>query len=233
MDKKKKSHKKEFDITSAFLANINHEIRTPLNAIVGFSDLLVDAENEGERKEYVQIIRENNDILLRLLSDIIDISQIDAGELYFEKDDVEISSVCKDIACVMSFRLPAGVELSVENDLPECHIVTDRKRLHQVITNLVANAIKFTLRGNIVIGYILKNKHIEFYVTDTGIGVEKEQQERIFERFVKLDAFSQGAGLGLSVCQVIVKQFGGDIGVESEPGKGSRFWFTHPYTTCL
>lgn len=133
----------------------------------------------------------------------------------------------------MSFRLPAGVELSVENDLPECHIVTDRKRLHQVITNLVANAIKFTLRGNIVIGYILKNKHIEFYVTDTGIGVEKEQQERIFERFVKLDAFSQGAGLGLSVCQVVVKQFGGDIGVESEPGKGSRFWFTHPYTTCL
>lgn len=111
--------------------------------------------------------------------------------------------------------------------------MTDRKRLHQVITNLVANAIKFTLRGNIVIGYILKNKHIEFYVTDTGIGVEKEQQERIFERFVKLDAFSQGAGLGLSVCQVVVKQFGGDIGVESEPGKGSRFWFTHPYTTCL
>ncbi len=103
MDKKKKSHKKEFDITRAFLANINHEIRTPLNAIVGFSDLLVDAENEGERKEYVQIIRENNDILLRLLSDIIDISQIDAGELDFEKDDVEISSVCKDIACVMSF----------------------------------------------------------------------------------------------------------------------------------
>ena len=233
MDKKKKSHKKEFDITSAFLANINHEIRTPLNAIVGFSDLLVDAENEDERKEYVQIIRENNDILLRLLSDIIGISQIDAGELDFEKDDVEISSVCKDIACVMSFRLPDGVELSVENDLPECHIVTDRKRLHQVITNLVANAIKFTLRGNIVIGYILKNKHIEFYVIDTGIGVAPEKAGKVFDRFVKLNTFSKGTGLGLSICRSIVDHLKGSIGVESELGVGSRFWFTHPYTTCL
>ena len=107
MDKKKKSHKKEFDITSAFLANINHEIRTPLNAIVGFSDLLVDAENEGERKEYVQIIRENNDILLRLLSDIIDISQIDAGELDFEKDDVEILLYVRilHVLCLSDCRL--------------------------------------------------------------------------------------------------------------------------------
>lgn len=116
-----------------------------------------------------------------------------------------------------------------DSNLPHYHIISDRNRLHQVISNFVNNAIKFTSEGSICVGYELKGNELEFYVKDTGVGIDKQHQNAVFERFVKLDSFVHGTGLGLSICQSIVEQLGGRIGVDSELGKGSRFWFTHPY----
>ena len=193
-------------LKSAFLANMSHEIRTPLNAIVGFSDLLVETEELSERQEYIKIVRENNDLLLQLISDILDLSKIEAGTFEFTSGDVDV----------------------LDNHLPVCHVISDRNRIHQVISNFVNNAMKFTSEGSIHVGYKLKDGELEFYVEDTGIGIEKEQLPHIFERFVKLNSFVHGTGLGLSICQSIVEQLGGRIGVDSEKGKGSRFWFTIP-----
>ena len=216
-------------LKSAFLANMSHEIRTPLNAIVGFSDLLVDAEDLDERKEYVKIVRENNDLLLQLITDILDLSKIEAGTFEFTNGDVDVNMMCEDIVLSMQMKVKEGVKLIFDSNLPHYHITSDRNRLHQVISNFVNNAIKFTSKGSICVGYELKGDELEFYVQDTGVGIDKEHLRAVFERFVKLDSFVHGTGLGLSICQSIVEQLGGRIGVDSELGKGSRFWFTHPY----
>jgi len=215
-------------LKSAFLANMSHEIRTPLNAIVGFSDLLVETEELSERQEYIKIVRENNDLLLQLISDILDLSKIEAGTFEFTSGDVDVNLLCEDIVRSMGMKAKGEVELVLDNHLPVCPVISDRNRIHQVISNFVNNAMKFTSEGSIHVGYKLKDGELEFYVEDTGIGIEKEQLPHIFERFVKLNSFVHGTGLGLSICQSIVEQLGGRIGVDSEKGKGSRFWFTIP-----
>ena len=215
-------------LKSAFLANMSHEIRTPLNAIVGFSDLLVETEELSERQEYIKIVRENNDLLLQLISDILDLSKIEAGTFEFTSGDVDVNLLCEDIVRSMGMKAKEEVELVLDNHLPVCHVISDRNRIHQVISNFVNNAMKFTSEGSIHVGYKLKDGELEFYVEDTGIGIEKEQLPHIFERFVKLNSFVHGTGLGLSICQSIVEQLGGRIDVDSEKGKGSRFWFTIP-----
>ena len=215
-------------LKSAFLANMSHEIRTPLNAIVGFSDLLVETEELSERQEYIKIVRENNDLLLQLISDILDLSKIEAGTFEFTNGDVDVNLLCEDIVRSMGVKAKEEGELVFDDHLPVCHVISDRNRIHQVISNFVNNAMKFTSEGSIHVGYKLKDGELEFYVEDTGIGIEKEQLPHIFERFVKLNSFVHGTGLGLSICQSIVEQLGGRIGVDSEKGKGSRFWFTIP-----
>ena len=215
-------------LKSAFLANMSHEIRTPLNAIIGFSDLLVEAEDIEERKEYVKIVRNNNELLLQLITDILDLSKIEAGTFDFTYGDVNVNLLCENIVRSMEMKVSEGVALVFDSNLPQYHLISDRNRLHQVISNFVNNAIKFTSQGSIRVGYQMKGEELEFYVQDTGIGIDKEQQLHIFERFVKLNSFVPGTGLGLAICQSIIEQLGGRIGVDSEPGKGSRFWFRLP-----
>lgn len=216
-------------LKSAFLANMSHEIRTPLNAIVGFSDLLVETEDLEERREYIKIVQENNDLLLQLISDILDLSKIEAGTFEFTQSDVDANTLCEEVVRSLQIKVPEGVELSSDSHQQACcHLISDRNRLHQVLSNFVNNAIKFTSEGSIRVGYELKGDFIEFYVADSGIGIEKENRTTIFDRFVKLNTFVHGTGLGLSICKSIVEQLGGTIGVDSEVGKGSRFWFAHP-----
>lgn len=217
-------------LKSAFLANMSHEIRTPLNAIIGFSGLLSSAEEDEERKEYIRIIENNNDLLLNLIGDILDLSKIEAGTFEFIEAPVNINDLISETTHTQQLRANIkGTKIQFRDHLPECCILTDRNRLNQILINLTSNAIKFTDKGEITIGYTLQGNLLHFYVTDTGCGIPKEKQKDIFERFVKLNSFAQGTGLGLSICKTIVNKMGGEIGIESEPGKGSTFWFTIPY----
>ena len=216
-------------LKSAFLANMSHEIRTPLNSIVGFSSLLVQEEDVEERKQYMTIVEENNELLLQLISDILDLSKIEAGTFDFVERELDVNLLCEDIVCAMRIKAKPGVEIIFDRHLPECSIVSDRNRLNQVIANFINNAIKFTAAGSICLGYDqIDESHLRFYVTDTGIGIEPEKQAEIFDRFVKLNSFVHGTGLGLSISRSIIEQLGGTIGVDSEPGKGSCFWFILP-----
>lgn len=215
-------------LKSAFLANMSHEIRTPLNAIVGFSTLLMSAEDDEERNEYINIISSNNELLLQLINDILDVAKIEAGTLEFIESEVDINQLFTDIE--QSTRLKAGdqIEVSFIDKQPRCVILTDKNRLSQVVTNFLNNAIKFTHEGSIRFGYRRQEHTLYFFVTDTGCGIAAEQKEKVFNRFVKLNSFAQGTGLGLSICQMIIRKLGGEIGVESEVDKGSTFWFTLP-----
>ena len=216
-------------LKSAFLANMSHEIRTPLNAIVGFSSLLVQEENPEEREQYMAIVEENNELLLQLISDILDLSKMEAGTFDFVERELDVNLLCEDMVRVMKLNAKPGVEVVFDRHLPECVIASDRNRLNQVIANFINNAIKFTATGSIRLGYDrIDAGHLRFYVADTGIGIMQEKQTEIFDRFVKLNSFVHGTGLGLSISKSIVEQLGGTIGVESEPGKGACFWFTLP-----
>lgn len=217
-------------LKSAFLANMSHEIRTPLNAIVGFSSLLAETYSRNERQEYIKIVQENNELLLQLISDILDLSKIEAGTFNFVYTNVDVNETCAEIIKSMSMKVSKGVELIFEEPLPECYLYTDKNRFTQVISNFINNALKFTQQGCITLGYEqVSHQKIKFYVRDTGMGIPEEKQKSIFERFVKLNTFVQGTGLGLSICKSIVSQMGGEIGVDSTEGIGSCFWFTHPY----
>ena len=217
-------------LKSAFLANMSHEIRTPLNAIVGFSSLLAETDSRNERQEYIKIVQENNELLLQLISDILDLSKIEAGTFNFVYTNVDVNETCAEIIKSMSMKVSKGVELIFEEPFPECYIYTDKNRFTQVISNFINNALKFTQQGSITLGYEqVSHQKIKFYVRDTGMGIPEEKQKSVFERFVKLNTFVQGTGLGLSICKSIVSQMGGEIGVESTEGVGSCFWFTHPY----
>ena len=217
-------------LKSAFLANMSHEIRTPLNAIVGFSSLLAETDSRNERQEYIKIVQENNELLLQLISDILDLSKIEAGTFNFVYTNVDVNETCAEIIKSMSMKVSKGVELIFEEPFPECYIYTDKNRFTQVISNFINNALKFTQQGSITLGYEqVSHQKIKFYVRDTGMGIPKEKQKSVFERFVKLNTFVQGTGLGLSICKSIVSQMGGEIGVDSTEGVGSCFWFTHPY----
>ena len=213
---------------SAFLANMSHEIRTPLNAIVGFSSLLVETEDQEEKHQYITIIEDNNKLLLQLISDILDLSKIEAGTFDIIPEKVNAKQLCSDLFQAMQMKATPQVELRLKDDLPELTFTSDKNRLYQVLLNFVTNAFKFTSEGSITIDYQINGNEVKFSVQDTGMGVEPEKQEAIFTRFVKLNSFIPGTGLGLPICQSIVTQLGGKIGVESEPGKGSCFWFTHP-----
>lgn len=217
-------------LKSAFLANMSHEIRTPLNAIVGFASLLVESDDKKERQDYVDIMQENTELLLQLISDILDLSKIEAGTLDFTMDHLDIKSFCEDIMRNYDIKEDKPVPVLVAPDLPEYYIYTDKKRLMQVITNFINNALKFTNEGQIMLEYRHKaeSNEIEFAVTDTGMGIAPDKVEQVFDRFVKLNSFSKGTGLGLSICRSIIEHLGGTIGAESEIGVGSRFWFTHP-----
>ena len=217
-------------LKSAFLANMSHEIRTPLNAIVRFSSLLAETDSRNERQEYIKIVQENNELLLQLISDILDLSKIEAGTFNFVYTNVDVNETCAEIIKSMSMKVSKGVELIFEEPLPECYLYTDKNRFTQVISNFINNALKFTQQGCITLGYEqVSHQKIKFYVRDTGMGIPEEKQKSIFERFVKLNTFVQGTGLGLSICKSIVSQMGGEIGVDSTEGIGSCFWFTHPY----
>ena len=217
-------------LKSAFLANMSHEIRTPLNAIVGFSSLLAETDSRNERQEYIKIVQENNELLLQLISDILDLSKIEAGTFNFVYTNVDVNETCAEIIKSMSMKVSKGVELIFEEPFPECYIYTDKNRFTQVISNFINNALKFTQQGSITLGYEqVSHQKIKFYVRDTGMGIPEEKQKSVFERFVKLNTFVQGTGLGLSICKSIVSQMGGEIGVDSTEGVGSCFWFTHPY----
>ncbi len=218
-------------LKSAFLANMSHEIRTPLNAIVGFSNLLAETEDKTEQQQYLEIVEKNNELLLQLISDILDLSKIESGTFEMSYGKIEVNHLCIDIVEILKNKTQPGVELLFVSPGAEFYILSDAVRLQQILTNFINNAIKFTHSGSIKVGYRLEENHIEFYVADTGIGISPEQQADIFHRFVKLNNFVPGTGLGLSICKNIIKQLKGQIGVESTPGQGSRFWFTLPYST--
>ena len=215
-------------LKSAFLANMSHEIRTPLNAIVGFSELLFDTEEQEEKQEYISIVRDNNELLLQLISDILDLSKIESGTLEFVMGRIDVNLLCEDLVRSLRMKVSEKVELLFEDYQSEMYIIGDRNRIYQVISNFVNNAIKFTTKGRISVGYYLESDYLKFYVRDTGVGIAPDKVAHIFDRFIKLDNFVHGTGLGLSICKSLVEQMGGQIGVESEQGKGSCFWFTYP-----
>lgn len=221
-------------LKSAFLANMSHEIRTPLNAIVGFSGILASTDEEEEKQEYVSIIENNNTLLLQLISDILDLSKIEAGTLEFQYSNIDLNKMLNELTSSLQLKIKSEkVQLTCHLAEKNCFIHTEKNRLSQLLINLISNAIKFTTEGYIRFGYELRGKEIYFYVSDTGCGIPKDKQKSIFGRFVKLNSFEQGTGLGLSICQTLVEHMGGTIGVDSEEGKGSTFWFTLPYKAAI
>ena len=228
--KAKEEAEKADKLKSAFLANMSHEIRTPLNAIVGFSQMLCrEGVPEKERSEMMKIVEVNNELLLQLISDILDLSKLEAGTLEFVEKDVDVNSICKAVAGAIEMKTKKDVKVKVELQKDDCHIMSDPNRIKQVLINFASNAAKFTDKGHIIIGYHFSTlDRIRFFVEDTGIGIPEDKKAKIFERFVKLNTFVQGTGLGLQISKEIVTCLGGIIGVESEPGEGSMFWFEIP-----
>lgn len=216
-------------LKSAFLANMSHEIRTPLNAIIGFSHIIAETDDAEEKSDYVNIINRNSDLLLRLITDILDFSKIESGVLDYSYTNVNLKEIYSEQQKIHALKVPKGVSLICDFDsLPDIILYTDPRRVTQVISNLISNAIKFTEQGSITLSYKIVNTHILIEITDTGIGIKPENINSIFERFVKIDTFKQGTGLGLTICKTIIEALNGQIGVHSKPGQGSTFWFTLP-----
>ena len=220
-------------LKSAFLANMSHEIRTPLNAIIGFANLVTCDDvpfSETERQEYSRLISANGDQLLRLISDILDLSKIESNTMEFCFGDQSLHTLLSDIYQSQLLTMPPQVELRLELPQADTTIRTDASRLKQVINNLINNAAKFTDRGSITFGYRTDEGagEVELFVRDTGKGISQEHVGRIFERFYKTDSNAKGVGLGLSICRTIIEILGGDISVVSAPGKGTCFKIVHP-----
>ncbi len=217
---------------SLFLANMSHEIRTPLNAIEGFSRIMAETDSSEDRMNYLEIIESNNNRLLSLINEILDLSRVEAGEITIKRAPTDLKKLCSDIKQIFKFRCPPSVELSwTEPDMP-ITMTTDENRLTQIFSNLISNALKHTPRGFIKYGYrIIDEGHsIEFYVSDTGSGIEPEFMDHIFDAYASKDAEQQkGYGLGLALCRIIVEKMEGHIYVNSEVGKGSTFTFTLPF----
>lgn len=226
-DKAEESNK----LKSAFLANMSHEIRTPLNAIVGFSELLASASTEEEKAQFLEIVHSNNELLQQLIADILDLSKIEAGTLEFTFSEVDVNQLMFDIEQLFRMRLEdksAVIQIIRQTPPDECVMYTDRNRLQQVVSNFMTNAVKFTDEGSITFGYNRCAEGLYFYVKDTGSGIPEDKVNHIFERFVRVEQNKKGTGLGLAICEMIIRKLGGKIGVESEYGKGSIFWFTLP-----
>ena len=217
-------------LKSAFVANMSHEIRTPLNAIVGFANLLVTSEDREDFDSFKQIIEQNSNQLLQLIGDILDLSKIESDTLDFVWSNVNVNAMMYELEKIFQMRNAANPDVVIKcvASVGDCMIRTDRQRLIQVVSNLMTNAIKFTTQGSIIMGYEKRKEEIYFYVTDTGCGIPEESQSQVFERFVQLDSFKQGTGLGLPICSSIIRAMGGKIGVKSKPGGGSTFWFILP-----
>lgn len=217
-------------LKSAFLANMSHEIRTPLNAIVGFSQLLCHDEIPGDdRKNVMNIIETNNALLLQLINDILDLAKLETGTQEFVVKDTDVNEICQATLNAITMRVKKGVSLVLDCPLHFCHIQTDPNRLKQVLLNFASNAAKFTSKGHIKIGYrLVDDERIRLFAEDTGIGIDNSKTAHVFDRFVKLNDFEQGTGLGLQISKEIITHFGGDIGVDSTPGIGSIFWCEIP-----
>ena len=216
-------------LKSAFLANMSHEIRTPLNAIVGFSDLLMNSEEQADREEYMQIINTNNELLLKLINDILDLSKLESGSVELKYEDFDLAEYFNGMASSMKQRMVnPEVRLVTINPYDVCLVKLDRNRVAQVMTNYVTNAIKYTPKGSIEMGYEVMDTGIRLYVKDTGIGIPEEKKNKVFHRFEKLDEFAQGTGLGLSICKAITESMGGSVGFESKYHEGSLFWAIIP-----
>ena len=216
-------------LKSAFLANMSHEIRTPLNAIVGFSGLLMETTEQQEKEEYIKIIHINNELLLKLINDILDLSKIESGSVELQYEDFDLSEYFDDMVTSMKQRMTnPGVRLIASNPYSGCKVRLDKNRIAQIMTNYVTNAIKYTRKGFIEMGYESKDEGIRLYVKDSGIGIPEDKKHKVFHRFEKLDEFAQGTGLGLSICKAIAESMGGYVGYESRYGEGSLFWAVLP-----
>lgn len=218
-------------LKSAFLANMSHEIRTPLNAIVGFSDVLASGgSSEDEQQGYVDIIKTNSDLLLRLINDILDVSRLEADRVTFTFEECDVVPLCQRVLASVSQARKSENEFIFECDRESMDMRTDTQRLQQVIINLLSNADKFTRNGKITLGLKVdeKQRKVLFSVSDTGTGIPLEKQKLVFERFEKLNEYVQGTGLGLSICKLTVEKWGGEIWVDPGYTDGARFVFTHP-----
>ena len=221
-------------LKSAFLANMSHEIRTPLNAIIGFSELLTDTDDRELKAEYLSIIAMNNDLLLKLINDILDLSKIEAGFTEISVTEFDFALFFNDIYVSMLQRVTnPDVSLTIIDPYSKCMVSMDRNRLAQVCINYITNAIKYTGRGSIEMGYVSVNGGIRVYVRDTGIGIADSKKNKVFQRFEKLDNFAQGVGLGLSITKAIVEAMKGEVGFESEDGVGSTFWAWIPFSNTF
>ena len=213
----------------AFLANMSHEIRTPLNAIVGFSNLLAKTVDADKKQRFINIINKNNQMLLKLIGDVLDMAKVESNTLDFNFRPTDLNHLIQEVDSTMRIKLSNDVMLNYVLGAPDCIIDTDPDRLNQVLMNLLNNAAKFTTKGSITFGYELRDDEIYFYVRDTGIGIPDQDAERLFSRFTKLNNFIPGTGLGLSISKSIVEMLGGSIGVKSAGhNRGSIFWFTIP-----
>ena len=229
LEKERNRAEQSDKLKSAFLANMSHEIRTPLNAIVGFSDLLMVTEDQEEKEDFIQIINANNELLLKLINDILDLSKIEAGSVELKYEDFDLAVYFNELAASMHRRVVnPQVRLVPMNPYETCTVRLDKNWLAQILTNFVTNAIKYTSEGMIEMGYEKVGGSIRLYVRDTGIGIPEDKKDKVFHRFEKLDEFAQGTGLGLSVCKAIVEACRGEIGFESEFDKGSLFWAILP-----
>ncbi len=208
----------------AFLANMSHEIRTPLNAIVGFSDLIQHSDNKSDKEKFAKIIKENNEILLQLINNILEISWIESGMLDLSFSEFDASQLLDNLISDYTVRNShREIKLTYEKNIAEHKMYSDKKRINQIVGNLINNAFKYTVEGEILITIAAHNGGILISVKDTGIGINKEKQHLLFRKFEKLDNFAQGSGLGLSIVKAVVESLKGDISVESEENKGSTF----------
>lgn len=217
-------------LKSEFVANMSHEIRTPLNSIIGFSDILAEMIEDEEQKAYLSIIQHNNSLLLKVVSDILEISKIESGTHSFDIRKEPVCQLIGDVVRAFSNQNESSeVKIKLDPLVADYHIHTDAERVKQVLHNLMTNSLKFTSKGTIHVGCKqIDSYSLKFYVKDSGIGIASKNLDVVFDRFVKLDPFSQGTGLGLSICKSLINGMGGTIGVESELGEGSCFWFTLP-----
>ena len=223
---------KASQMKSLFLANMSHEIRTPLNAIEGFTRIIVETDSEEERMRYYQIVESNNQRLSSLINEILDLSRVESGEIQLKKDMTDINRLCENIKQLFKFRCPESVKLEFDKPMMTVTMNTDANRLIQVLSNLISNALKHTTIGSVTYGFRVINemKEIEFFVKDTGTGIEPEFIDSIFNTYASLDAEQQkGYGLGLALCKIIVEKMGGTIHVESSVNIGSTFTFVLPF----
>ena len=215
-------------LKSAFVANMSHEIRTPLNAIIGFTSVLPEITDEAERRQTIDLIQENNQKLLRIIDDVMNISKIEAGKVQMVMATFDVMPILSEVVGMFRDKAPLGVELSVAETGPQ-EVTTDMVHLIEVLNQLVGNALKFTSQGQVTLGCSApENGKVRIWVRDTGKGIAEKDQEKVFERFYKVDEFVPGAGLGLSICRTIAYSLGGKVGLESKLGEGSTFWIELP-----